>query len=226
MGRSVLLRTAAAFRPQPPSPTMAAAASSYDGPHGTDFLHGQIRALLAFYDPIVKDEALGGFNNQLRDDGTVYDAQSKHCVGTARFTVNYALASLLYGEAPHKDLAAHGVSFLMERQQDTEHGGFAWVLNGHEVEDGEKWCCEHLLPPSRCRPHPPSPSHLGACPPPSDSVAFGLLALANAHKAGVAGAEEHIKTVHTLAEERYYEPEHGITSPPSPPHLLPANPYS
>ena len=116
----------------------------------------EIRALLAFYDPIVKDEALGGFNNQLRDDGTVYDAQSKHCVGTARFTVNYALASLLYGEAPHKDLAAHGVSFLMERQQDPEHGGFAWVLNGHEVEDGEKWCCEHLFPPSRCG-HPPLP---------------------------------------------------------------------
>jgi mannose/cellobiose epimerase-like protein (N-acyl-D-glucosamine 2-epimerase family) len=44
----------------------------------------------------------------------------------------------------------------MERQQDTDHGGFIWVLNGHNVEDGEKWCY---------------------------SMAFGLLALANAFKA-------------------------------------------
>ena len=35
----------------------------------------------------------GGFHNQLRDDGTVYDASTKHVVGTCRFSVNFALAS-------------------------------------------------------------------------------------------------------------------------------------
>ena len=75
----------------------------------------------------------------------------------------------------------------------------------------------------RAAAHAPLPPLISALArPPSDSVAFGLLALANAHKAGVAGAEEHIKTVHTLAEERYYEPEHGITSPP--PNLTPSTP--
>ena len=44
-------------------------------------LHQQIKALLKFYDPICKDEKLGGFFNQLRDDGTVYDSSRKHAVG-------------------------------------------------------------------------------------------------------------------------------------------------
>jgi mannose/cellobiose epimerase-like protein (N-acyl-D-glucosamine 2-epimerase family) len=158
-------------------------ADAYTGEHGKEFLHAQIKALLSFYDPIVRDDELGGFNNQLRDDGTVYDKNTKHAVGTARFTVNYALASMLYGEPAHKDLCAHGVKFLMERQLDHEHGGFAWVLNGHTVQDGDKWCY---------------------------SVAFSLLALANAHRAGVEGAAAHIATVHALAEEKYYEPAHGL----------------
>ena len=55
--------------------------TSYSGPYNPTFLHQQIKALLKFYDPICKDEKLGGFFNQLRDDGTVYDSKTKHAVG-------------------------------------------------------------------------------------------------------------------------------------------------
>ena len=55
--------------------------TSYSGPYNPTFLHQQIKALLKFYDPICKDEKLGGFFNQLRDDGTVYDSSTKHAVG-------------------------------------------------------------------------------------------------------------------------------------------------
>jgi mannose/cellobiose epimerase-like protein (N-acyl-D-glucosamine 2-epimerase family) len=173
----------AAARDAPDRRNAIGMGSTYTGEHGKDFLHAQIKALLGFYDPIVRDDDLGGFNNQLRDDGTVYDKNTKHAVGTARYTVNYALASMLYSEPAHKDLCAHGVKFLMEKQLDHEHGGFAWVLNGHTVQDGDKWCY---------------------------SVAFSLLALANAHRAGVEGAAAHIATVHALAEEKYYESAHGL----------------
>ena len=44
--------------------------ASYTGEHGKEFLHAQIKSLLRFYDPIVRDDVLGGFHNQLRDDGT------------------------------------------------------------------------------------------------------------------------------------------------------------
>ena len=30
-----------------------------------------------FYDPVCQDDKLGGFFNQLRDDGTVYDSTTK-----------------------------------------------------------------------------------------------------------------------------------------------------
>lgn len=88
--------------------------------------------------------------------------------------------------------------FLMQRQQDREHGGFAWVLDGHDVADGEKWCY---------------------------SVAFGLLALANAHRAGVQGAAAHIAAVHALAEEKYYEPAHGLYIDSFPRDFSAPNPY-
>jgi len=174
------------------------AESSYSSSHGVEFLDAQIKSILAFYDPVCADVELGGFHNQLRDDGTVYDRNRKHCVGTARYTVNYSLATLLYGKAEHKELAAHGVSFLMDRQQDSEHGGFIWILNGRDVEDGEKWCY---------------------------SVAFSLLALANAHRAGVEGALAHITTVHALAEERYFEPSHGLYIDSFPMDFSAANTY-
>jgi mannose/cellobiose epimerase-like protein (N-acyl-D-glucosamine 2-epimerase family) len=186
----------------PAGPAAAAdtAHSDYRGEFGRDFLHSHIKQLLAFYDPVVRDDTLGGFHNQLRDDGSVYDEATKHAVGTARFTVNYALATQLYGQVAHRSLCEHGVAFLMTRQQDSpEHGGgFAWVLHGHTVEDGTKWCY---------------------------SVAFSLLALANAHKAGIPRADDHLRTVLALAEERYYEPAHGLYIDSFSRDFSAANPY-
>ena len=72
--------------------------TSYSGPYNSTFLHQQIKALLKFYDPVCRDDKFGGFFNQLRDDGTVYDRTTKHAVGTCRFTVNYSIAALLYGK--------------------------------------------------------------------------------------------------------------------------------
>jgi mannose/cellobiose epimerase-like protein (N-acyl-D-glucosamine 2-epimerase family) len=170
-----------------PAPQGAQAAPPHvagPGKYGALFLHAHIRSILGFYDPVVRDDKLGGFHNQLRDDGSVYDALTKHAVGTARFTVNYALAFQLYALPAHRSLCEHGMEFLMRRQLDEDGGGgFAWVLQGLEVSDGQKWCY---------------------------SVAFSLLALANAHKAGIAGAEAHLRSVLELAEQRYYEPQHGL----------------
>ena len=61
-------------------------------------LRTQITSLLAFYDPIARDDIAGGYNNQLRDDGTIYDKSTKHVVGTCRFAVNYAIAARLFPE--------------------------------------------------------------------------------------------------------------------------------
>ena len=124
---------------------------------------------------------------------TSYDATTKHVVGTARFTVNYAIATTLatqvignpdFGKdkAAFTALCERGVNFLHERHVDQEHGGLSWVLQGHTIADGTKWCY---------------------------SVAFGLLALSAAHNVGIAAAKGPLATLLTLAEETFYEKEHG-----------------
>jgi mannose/cellobiose epimerase-like protein (N-acyl-D-glucosamine 2-epimerase family) len=143
-------------------------------------LREHITSLLAFYNPIVRDPS-GGFYNQLTDTGEVYDADTKHVVGTCRFTVNYALASRVMADdtvaKQHSlDMLDHGLEFLMSQHWDTPHGGFSWVLSrkqesgssGFVVEDGAKW---------------------------GYSVAFGLLAVASAKLAGVAHVDEPLARV-------------------------------
>ena len=70
------------------------------------FLRHQIKSILHFYEPVVRDPR-GGFHNQLLDDGTVYDPGTKHVVGTCRFIVNYALAADADGIAEDEDEVDH-----------------------------------------------------------------------------------------------------------------------
>jgi len=80
------------------------------------FLREQINSILKFYAPVVRDP-LGGFHNQLLDDGTVYDPSTKHVVGTCRFIVNYALAARVAEDDAevdhHLEFCTHGVNFLI-----------------------------------------------------------------------------------------------------------------
>ena len=62
---------------------------------GEAFLRQHVRDILGFYDAVAVDSDAGGFHNQLLDDGSNYDAATKHVVGTCRFVVNYALAAEL-----------------------------------------------------------------------------------------------------------------------------------
>ena len=98
---------------------------------GEAFLRQHVRDILGFYDAVAVDSDAGGFHNQLLDDGSNYDAATKHVVGTCRFVVNYALAAeLCDGEeaALHLSRCAHGLRFLFSRQRDADYGGFYWVV--------------------------------------------------------------------------------------------------
>ena len=100
-------------------------------------LRTQITSLLAFYDPIARDDIAGGYNNQLRDDGTIYDKSTKHVVGTCRFAVNYAIAARLFPEksAAYKDMCAHGIKFLQEKHV-AEWAKLLLLLERHCKEAG------------------------------------------------------------------------------------------
>ena len=94
-----------------------------------DFLRDHIRSIISFYHPACIDDEYGGYINQMRDDGSVFDRMTKHLVGTCRFVYCYSVASLALEEPDYRDAAAHGLRCLtdMHRQPD---GGFAWVLRG------------------------------------------------------------------------------------------------
>ncbi len=142
------------------------------------FLRKHIRSIISFYHPVCIDKELGGYINQLRDDGSVFDRMTKHLVGTCRFVYNYALASLVLDEPAYQEAAAHGLRCLQESHRQSD-GGFAWVLQGRAVEDGTRYCYGH---------------------------AFVLLAAAGAAKAEVEGAASLVAEVYDLLESRFWEP--------------------
>ena len=125
------------------------------------FLRNHMRTILNFYHPRCMDHDVGGYINQFLDDGTIFDYNTKHLVGTCRFLYNYATAAQIFRDEEYQAAAAHGLHFLQEvhRQPDDS---FAWVLQGRTVEDGTRHCYGH---------------------------AFVLLAAASAIKAGVEGSE-------------------------------------
>ena len=108
------------------------------------FLRDHIKSIIAFYHPTCIDDEFGGYINQLRDDGSIYDRNTKHLVGTCRFIYNYSLASVALDEAAYKEAAAHGLRFLRETHRQVD-GGFAWVLQNRQVEDGTRHCYGHAF---------------------------------------------------------------------------------
>lgn len=147
--------------------------------HDTAFLKSQLEAIINFYDPVVIDHEFGGYIDAMKDDGSIYDRKTKHLVGTCRFIYNYSIASLLTGDDRYAKSAQHGLAFLREAHWQP-NGGYAWILNGREVEDGTRHAYGH---------------------------AFVLLAAATASKASISGARPMISETFDLLEARFWEPE-------------------
>lgn len=141
------------------------------------FLTAHIQSIIDFYHPACLDTERGGYINQMRDDGTIYDRDTKHLVGTCRFIYNYALGSIALDNPQYKAAAAHGLEFLGTGHRQSD-GGYAWVLGADGVVDGTRHCYGH---------------------------AFVLLAAAGAAKAGVEGAKELAADTFDLLEHRFWD---------------------
>ncbi|MCP4492336.1 MAG: AGE family epimerase/isomerase [Gammaproteobacteria bacterium] len=103
-----------------------------------NFLEQHIRDTLAFYDPQVFDQR-GGFFQHFRDDGSIYDASTRHLVSSTRFVFNYAMADRYFDDLDYKGWVKHGLRYLQESHLQAD-GGYAWVLNGVEVDDATNHC--------------------------------------------------------------------------------------
>ncbi|HVK54005.1 MAG TPA: AGE family epimerase/isomerase [Burkholderiales bacterium] len=151
-----------------------------------DFLLAHIRSTLAFYHPRCIDPS-GGFYHFYKDDGAIYDVQTRHLVSSTRFIFNYAMAYRHFGDAVYLDETRHGVRFLREAHRNPRTGGYAWQLTWLRGEKTVVDATNHCY-----------------------GLAFVLLAYAHALMAGVQEARGWLDETFVLMEERFWEPQHGL----------------
>ena len=125
------------------------------------FLHGHLRWCMAFYEGRAIDSS-GGMYHFYLDDGTVFDARTRHLVNATRFVVTHAMLYRATGETRYRRDMIHALDFLRTAFRDPATGGYAWLIDWHEgkatVLDATRHCY---------------------------GMAFVMLAYAHAYKAGV-----------------------------------------
>ncbi len=147
-----------------------------------DAIKTHIKSLLEFYYPRVMDTENGGYFGGLRDDGSIYDADTRHLVDVCRHIYNFSTASCLFDSAEMKAAAQHGLQFLNETHR-LPQGGFAWVVNRRDVVDATRHCYGH---------------------------AFVLLAASAAVKANIEGASDLVEEIWQVLDDHFYEAGAGL----------------
>ncbi|NKB75802.1 MAG: AGE family epimerase/isomerase [Gammaproteobacteria bacterium] len=154
----------------------------------SEFLSTHIKQTLAFYHPQCIDRKSGGFYHYFRDNGEIYDTETRHLVSSARFVFNYAMAaSNLHNsveeQAAYLEATQHGIRFLRRQHLDPDLDGYAWVLHGDTVIDGTNHCY---------------------------GLAFVLLAYATALKAGIQEAKQYLEECFNLMERHFWDTNYGL----------------
>ena len=143
---------------------------------------------MAFYHPHCIDRKGGGFFQHFRDDGSIYDFETRHLVSSTRFVFNYAMAATRLDAAPslqqeYHDAVAHGIDFLRRRHLNPQSGGYIWLLNGEKVLDDNNHCY---------------------------GLAFVMLAYASALKAGMQEARGYLRETFDLMQRHFWSADDGL----------------
>ena len=149
------------------------------------FLRAHIADTMAFYEGRCVDPS-GGLFQFFKDDGSVYDARTRHLVSSTRYVFTHAMGARHFGNDAWRGIARHALAFVNEAPAQPQ-GGFAWVLDWHggraDVTDGTNHCY---------------------------GLAFVLLAHAHALMAGQADAAEGLERCWQLMEQRFWQPAHSL----------------
>jgi mannose/cellobiose epimerase-like protein (N-acyl-D-glucosamine 2-epimerase family) len=151
-----------------------------------DFLLTHIADTMRFYHPRCIDHS-GGFFHFFKDDGAVYDRETRHLVSSTRFVFNYAMAHRYFPNDEYADAMHHGLAFLRQVHRDPFTGGYAWQLRW----DGERKTVQDA--DNHCY-----------------GLAFVLLAYSHALAAGVVEARGWMAETYELMERYFWEPAHGL----------------
>ena len=148
-----------------------------------EFLLEHISSIMSFYHPRCIDKGVGGFFQNFRDDGSVYDSKTRHLVSSTRFIFNYAMAAKEFNNSEYLDVAQHGIDYLRQFHLNSKTGGYAWVLNDKEIQDSTNYCY---------------------------GLAFVLLAYSTAYKAGLSEAKNYIDETFNLMEKYFWSADDGL----------------
>ena len=150
-----------------------------------EFLIGHIKSIMGFYHPHCIDNETGGFFQHFKDDGSIYDFDTRHLVSSTRFIFNYSMAAMQFNNVEYIDTAKHGIDYLRKHHLNKDTGGYAWTMNGKEVLDSTNYCY---------------------------GLAFVLLAYSTAYKAGIKEAKNYIEETFDLMENHFWYKDHELYS--------------
>jgi mannose/cellobiose epimerase-like protein (N-acyl-D-glucosamine 2-epimerase family) len=149
------------------------------------FLRAHIADTMAFYEGRCVDPT-GGFFQFFKDDGSVYDARTRHLVSSTRYVFTQAMGWRHFGRAEWQANARHALAFVATAHAQA-NGGFAWTLDWADgratVTDATNHCY---------------------------GLAFVLLAHAHALMAGQADAADGLERCWQLMEQRFWQPQHSL----------------
>ena len=178
---------------------MSAAAPAFREPA---FLLRHVEDTMGFYHPRCIDRQGGGFFHHFRNDGTIYDATTRHLVSSTRFVFNYAMAARHFGRPEYLEAARHGLDFLRTAHRNPATGGYAWILDcdrdGTTVRDGTNHCY---------------------------GLAFVVLAYATALKAGIDEARPWLDETWALMERHFWSAADGLYRDEISPDWTVVSPY-
>jgi mannose/cellobiose epimerase-like protein (N-acyl-D-glucosamine 2-epimerase family) len=146
------------------------------------FLNQHIQTTMDFYHPQSIDPQ-GGFFHFYRDDGSVYDASTRHLVSSTRFIFNYSEASRQFDNEQYLTAARHGLDYLRSTHLNPTTGGYAWLIEAGKPIDQTNHCY---------------------------GLAFVLLAYSSAVKAGITEALPWLHQTFDLMEQHFWSASDGL----------------
>ncbi|WP_230425732.1 AGE family epimerase/isomerase [Spartinivicinus ruber] len=163
-----------------------------------EFLLAHIRSILAFYDSRCMDQQRGGFYHHFKDNGDIYDSDTRHLVSSARFVFNYAKATRFIDRQQYLPYLKYALAFLEQAHWQPDTKSYAWLLGAdNQVLDGTNHCY---------------------------GLAFVLLAYAEALQAGVGSAQQ-VAAVFELMEQYFWDPQHQLYKDEASADWLHISPY-
>lgn len=141
-----------------------------------------MRSLMDFYAPNIIDES-GGYFQNFRDDGSLFDPGERHLVSSGRMVFNFCKAFEVFGDEVYKQRADHGLKYLRQVHWQSEREGFVWILRDDEPIDETNHCY---------------------------GLAFMVLTYATALNTGFTSARRELDRVFSIMEERLWLDESGL----------------